>query len=147
MPRAKRRPLPIVERRKLAVGVFRHFAEGDDVRTVARRMGLPARRVHEALDEPIDAVRAVMGRGVSAIDASKECGLPVPFVKYVMRLTNVRRDQLVDRDDRSIVRRDRRQRRENPARGQAPAIEGVKELKGPVPPEVIVDFSYLLEDL
>jgi hypothetical protein len=88
MPRAKRRPLSGHERRKLVSGTLRRFGPGDDVSTVAARIGQPPRRVHEALDDPIARVRALMGRGVLAEDLARETSLPPDFVKYVMRRTH-----------------------------------------------------------
>src|SRR5688572_13862354 len=89
MPRARRRPLRARDRLTLARGALRHFGPGDDIEALGRRMGQPARRLHEALDREINRVRVLMAPGVTAEELVSTTGLPLNFVKYVMRRVHV----------------------------------------------------------
>jgi hypothetical protein len=85
MTRAHRRRLRPDEAERLAVGVLRQWRPGDTPRSIAERLGLPERRIREALDEPSRQVRTARGRGVTADELAGTLSLPRDFVVYEMK--------------------------------------------------------------
>ena len=83
--RAKRRPLKLTERRKLALGVLRRIEPGDTVETLSERMNLPPHRIQQALDEPRRLVLACMGWNQTADSIAIETGFPRAFVVLAMK--------------------------------------------------------------
>ena len=147
MPRAKRRPLRLVDRRKLACGALRRFRDGDDVNALAQRMGQPERRLQEALDEPFERVRSRIGRGVTAADLAEGTGLPLSFVKYAMRRVHARSRPLGERSRLPYARRTRVPKADAPSRqggrtcSERSAYEGIESAM------LVRGLSELLEDI
>lgn len=92
MTRRHRKPLAPQHARDLARGVLKQFRAGDTVETVAARMDLPARRVHEALDESRRLVLSSRRRGATAATLASELDLPRAFVVTVIRRYYALRD-------------------------------------------------------
>ncbi|MEX2275465.1 MAG: hypothetical protein WEA10_07905 [Actinomycetota bacterium] len=64
---------------------MRRWETGDTPRKLSKRLGIPERRIFDALIEPLGTFYANFERGSTADDIAKATELPRPFVVYAMR--------------------------------------------------------------
>ena len=98
MTRPSKRPLRPQHCAALALGILRSWQAGDDVVSVAARLGKPEHRVKEALVPVFAMVRMRMGKGVTADVIAGDTGLPRAFVGHAMRANFGMRDAKRDRE-------------------------------------------------
>ena len=121
MTRPSKRALRPEHRAALALGIRRSWQPGDNVASVAARLGKPEHRIKEAL-APLSA-QVISRKGMTADQIVEETGLPRAYVVHVMRwayaMRDAKRDREGDHDAPEVLKAAKRYRGQGLSRAEA----------------------------